>query len=226
MSLGKWKEREKEQRRNDIINVARKLFADRDFDEVSMDEIAENIGLGKSTLYLYFKNKEALFFAIELRGIQIWVEMVKEEVEKGNTGLEKLILYINATREFSTKYPNCLRMLYSPTSNKKQFDLDKLNSSEEFQEVRGLFKELMFIAIDSIQKGINDGEIRPDVDPVEATILLSVIINGTVNMGSWSKEILESKGIDEQRFSNATGDLYLHMLSENIKVRNEANKMQ
>ena len=164
----------------------------------------------------YFKNKEALYFAIQLRGIQIWIEMVKEEIKKGNTGLEKLILYINATREFSKKYPNCLRMLYSPTSN-KQLDMDKLNSSEEFQEVRGLFKELMFIGIDSIQTGINDGEIRPDVDPVEATILLSVIINGTVNMGSWSKEILESKGIDEEKFTNATGDLFLHMLSENIK---------
>ena len=217
MSLGKWKEREKEQRQNDIINAARKLFADRDFDEVSMDEIAEDIGLGKSTLYLYFKNKEALYFAIELRGIQIWVEMVKEEVKKGNTGLEKLILYINATKEFSKKYPNCLRMLYSPTNNKKQFDMNKLNSSEEFQEVRGLFKELMFIGIDSIQTGINDGEIRPDVDPVEATILLSVIINGIVNMGSWSKEILESKGINEQKFTNDTGDLFLHMLLENIK---------
>ncbi|MBZ2165653.1 TetR/AcrR family transcriptional regulator [Methanobacterium spitsbergense] len=217
MSLGKWKEREREQRRNDIINAARKLFVDRDFDEVSMDEIAENIGLGKSTLYLYFKNKEALYFAIELRGIQIWVEMVKEEVKKGKTGLEKLILYISATREFSKKYPNCLRMLYSPTNNKKQFDMNKLNSSEEFQEVRGLFKELMFIGIDSIQTGKNDGEIRSDVDPVEATVLLSVIINGMVNMGSWSKEILESKGINEQKFTNDTGDLFLHMLSENIK---------
>jgi AcrR family transcriptional regulator len=213
MSLGKWKEREKEQRRNDIINAARKFFADKDFNDVSMDEIAEDIGLGKSTLYNYFKNKEALYFAIELRGIQIWIELVKEEIKKGNTGLEKLILYINATREFSKKYPNCLRMLYSPTSN-KQVNKDKLNSSEEFQEVRELFKELMFIAIDSIQTGITDGEIRPDVDPVEATILLSVIINGTVNMGSWSKEILESKGIDEEKFTNTTGDLFLHMLSE------------
>jgi TetR/AcrR family transcriptional regulator len=217
MSLGKWKQREKEQRRNDIINSARKFFADRDFDEVSMDEIAENIGLGKSTLYNYFKNKEALYFAIQLRGIHIWIEMVKEEVNKGNTGLEKLILYINATREFSKNYPNCLRMLYSPTSN-KQLDMDKVNSSEEFQEVKGLFKELMLIGIESIQTGIGDGEIRAEVDPVEATILLSVIINGTVNMGSWSKEILENKGIDDEKFTKATGDLFIHMLSKNIKL--------
>ena len=215
MSLGKWKEREKEQRRNDIINSARKFYADKDFDEVSMDEIAENIGLGKSTLYNYFKNKEALYFAIQLRGIHIWIEMVKKEVKNGNTGLEKLKLYINATREFSKNYPNCLRMLYSPTSN-KQLDMDKLESSAEFKEVKELFKDLMFIGIESIQTGINDGEIRTDVDPVEATILLSVIINGTVNMGSWSKEILESKEIDDEKFIKTTGDLFIHMLSSNV----------
>ena len=138
--------------------------------------------------------------------------MVKEEVKKGNTGLEKLILYENANREFSNKYPDYFRLLYSPTSIKKQFDMDKMNSSEEFQEVRELFKEIMFIGIDSIQKGIEEGEIRPDVDPVEAAILLSVIFNGKVNMGDWSKEILESKGIDEQKFTKDTGDLFLHML--------------
>ena len=61
-----------EQRQNDIIDAARKLLIDRDFDEVSMDEIAREVGLGKSTLYLYFKNKESLYFAIVLRGIRIW----------------------------------------------------------------------------------------------------------------------------------------------------------
>ena len=217
MSLGKWKEREREQRRNDIINTARKFFADKDFDEVSMDEIAEDIGLGKSTLYLYFKNKEALYFAIELRGIQIWVQMVKNEIKKGTTGLDKLKLYINATKKFSKKYPNCLKMLYSPTNNKNQFDTNKLNSSEEFKEVKALFKELMFIGKDLIEIGINNGEIGHDVDPVEAIILLSVIINGSVNMGSWSKEILESKGNDEQKFTNDVWDLFLNMLSGNIK---------
>jgi TetR/AcrR family transcriptional regulator len=75
----------------------------------------------------------------------------------------------------------------------------------------------MFIGIELIQTGINESEIRPDVDPVEAIILLSVIINGMVNMGSWSKEILESKGIDEKKFTDATADFYLNMLSENVK---------
>ncbi|MCK9151586.1 TetR/AcrR family transcriptional regulator [Methanobacterium alcaliphilum] len=212
MSLAKWKEREREERQNDITKAARKLFADKDFDSVSMDEIAKKVGLGKSTLYLYFKSKESLYFAVVLKGIRIWAEMIKKEVEKGNTGLEKFILYKDANNEFSNEYPDYFRLLYSPTSIKKQFNKEKMNSSEEFQEVRELFQEIMFIGINSIQKGIDDGEIRPDVDPIESIILLSVIFNGKVNMGDWSKEILESKGINEQKFTQDIGDLYLHML--------------
>jgi AcrR family transcriptional regulator len=212
MSLAEWKEKEREQRQNYIIEAARKLLALKGFNEVSMDEIAREVGLGKSTLYLYFKNKESLYFAVVLRGIRIWVEMVKEEVKKGNTGLEKLTLYGNVNREFSNKYPDYFRLLYSPTSIKKQFDRDKMNSSEEFREVRELFKEIMSIGIDLIQKGIDEGQIRPDVDPTEAAILLSVIYNGKVNMGDWAKELLENRGIDEHRFAKDIGDLFLHML--------------
>ena len=212
MSLAKWKEREREQRQNDIIDAARKLLAHRDFIEISMEEIAREVGLGKSTLYLYFKNKESLYFAIVLRGIRIWAANVKEEVKKGKTGLEKFRLYGNANRDFSNKYPDYFRLLYSPTSIKKQFDMDKMTSSEEFQEVRELFREIMLIGIDSIQKGIDEGEIRPDVDPTEAAILLSVIYNGKSNMGDWAKELLENRGIDEQKFGNDIGDLFLHIL--------------
>lgn len=211
MSLAKWKEREREQRQNDIIDAARKLFADKGF-EVSLNEVAREVGLGKSTLYLYFKNKESLYFAVVSRGTRIWAEMVKKEVKKGKTGLEKLKLYGNANREFSNKYPDYFRLLYSPTSIKKTFDMDKMTSSEEFQEVRELFKEIMSIGINSIQKGIDEGQIRPDVDPVEAAILLSVIYNGKVNMGDWAKEMLESRGIDEKKFSDDIGDYFLRML--------------
>lgn len=207
----KWKEREREQRQNDIIKDARKLFADKGF-EVSLDEIAKEVGLGKSTLYLYFKNKESLYFAVVLRGIRIWAEMVKEKVEKGNTGLEKFVLFQNANIGFSNKYPDYFRLLYSPTSIKKTFDMDKMSSSEEFLEVRKLFKEIMFVGIDSIQKGIDEGEIRPDVDPTEAAVLLSVIYNGKVNMGDWAKELLESRKIDEKKFITDIADYYIHML--------------
>ncbi len=52
------------ERKKTILNAAVKLFSKTDFHEVTVDEIALNAGLSKGTLYLYFKNKEDLFFSI------------------------------------------------------------------------------------------------------------------------------------------------------------------
>ena len=53
----KRKEREKEQRRELIINAAQELFFFKKFDEITIEEIAKKSQLAKGTLYLYFKSK-------------------------------------------------------------------------------------------------------------------------------------------------------------------------
>lgn len=62
MSIQDRREREKEQRRNDILKAAEKLFLSREYDNVSMNDIAREVELSKATIYLYFENKEELFF--------------------------------------------------------------------------------------------------------------------------------------------------------------------
>jgi len=62
MTVAERKHREKAQRREDILNAAEKLFFSRGYDNVLMDEIANEVDLTKATLYLYFNDKESLFF--------------------------------------------------------------------------------------------------------------------------------------------------------------------
>lgn len=84
------KEQEKEQRRSYILDAAEKLFFPMGYDNVSMDDIANEIGLNKATIYLYFKNKESLFFAVVLRGARILNAMIKDNIKKCITGIEIL----------------------------------------------------------------------------------------------------------------------------------------
>ncbi len=51
-------------KRRQIVQGARKVFLDRGFDAASMGDIAKEAGVSKGTLYVYFKDKEALFSAI------------------------------------------------------------------------------------------------------------------------------------------------------------------
>ncbi len=52
------------------------------FENVSLNEIAKEVNLGRLTIYLYFENKEELFFAIVLRGAIILQNLIKKEVQK------------------------------------------------------------------------------------------------------------------------------------------------
>lgn len=51
----------KEQRRADIVDAALKVFARDGFALSKMDTVAEEAGISKGTLYLYFESKDALF---------------------------------------------------------------------------------------------------------------------------------------------------------------------
>ncbi len=186
-------------KRNYIMESAQKLFLSKDYDEVSMNSIAKEVGVNKATLYYYFKNKEALYFAIVLQNVHILVKMAKKEIKKGNTGYEKILLYGNAMDEFSTGYPGCLKLLYGPQSSK--FDIDNLSSSEEYKKVMGILKDLMFIMRDLIQSGIDDGTIREDVNPMEAAVLMSLISQSMSNMSCLYKDMLKSEGVSEQEFA-------------------------
>jgi AcrR family transcriptional regulator len=51
------------QREEQMLSVAARLFAERGFNGVSMDEIAELVGITKPMLYAYFDSKEGLYVA-------------------------------------------------------------------------------------------------------------------------------------------------------------------
>ena len=51
-------------KRRQIIDGAREVFLSRGFDAASMGDIAKAAGVSKGTLYVYFKDKDELFFAI------------------------------------------------------------------------------------------------------------------------------------------------------------------
>ncbi len=53
-----------EERKSQILNAAEQVFTKKGFDEARMDDIAEETGVSKGTLYLYFKSKDDLIFAI------------------------------------------------------------------------------------------------------------------------------------------------------------------
>ena len=58
------REKERESRRSAILKAARKLFFDRGFKNVTVDNIAAKAEVSKGSVYLYFKSKEEIYGGI------------------------------------------------------------------------------------------------------------------------------------------------------------------
>lgn len=53
-----------------ILQAAAQVFSEHGFHAATIDQIAEAAGVGKGTVYLYFKSKEGLFHGFVLRGLE------------------------------------------------------------------------------------------------------------------------------------------------------------
>ncbi|HEY9044518.1 MAG TPA: TetR/AcrR family transcriptional regulator [Ohtaekwangia sp.] len=68
MTIASRKERQKEELRSRILQVAKELFIERGFEDTSIRNIAERIEYSPTTIYLYFKDKDDIFRALHLEG--------------------------------------------------------------------------------------------------------------------------------------------------------------
>lgn len=64
MGISDRKEREKEEMRRRILDAAKRLFLELGFERTSIRSIAEEIEYSPTTIYLYFKDKNELLFAL------------------------------------------------------------------------------------------------------------------------------------------------------------------
>jgi AcrR family transcriptional regulator len=72
---------EKASRRQAILMGALQLFRETPFPELRMTDLAQRLGLGKGTLYLYFPTKESLFLAVLQAEMGAWFEQAARSLE-------------------------------------------------------------------------------------------------------------------------------------------------
>ena len=112
MGISERKEREKEQRRNDIIDAAEKIFFKKGLNNSTMDEVAEEAEFSKGTLYLYFKSKEEIHFEIKTRAINILMKMFKDSISANKNGFENCMEIGKAYVDFVNKHRNYYKAIF------------------------------------------------------------------------------------------------------------------
>lgn len=164
MTIADRKEREKAQRRSDIIDAAERMFFSGKYDEVVMSDIARNVDLNKATLYLYFKNKESLYFAVITRGLTIMRDMFLEAAQCESNGREMLLAMAGAFFRFCHEYPSYYRLMCEART--RRFDMLQVEGALEQMAIAN---EIIGALCESIKLGIKDGSIMEGLKPMETT---------------------------------------------------------
>ncbi len=118
------REREKKEMRDKILNAALKLFVEEGFKNVSIRKIAKRIEYSPGTIYLYFEDKDEIFF--ELHNL-CFGEFFKaqQEVQNIPDPIERLQAhgkaYINFARQ-NPKYYDLMFISRRPAKKIKKFE--------------------------------------------------------------------------------------------------------
>lgn len=197
MTITERKEREREERRMQIISAAEHLFFEYGYDQVSMEQIANEAELSKGTIFFYFKNKEALYFTIVLQGIKLFHQKISDAVhECKGPAISQLTALGMAGIRFSREYPGYRSMILLFKSGR--FSLDQRESyNDEVTEFISHSEAMISLTEDIVESGVEDGSIRSDIDPIELAIIVRMMISSVMDKSPEFVWSLKRRDIDE-----------------------------
>ena len=172
-----------EERKAQILNAAEEAFTYKGIDEARMDDIAEETGLSKGTLYLYFKSKEELVIAILDR---IFLGAFKQLEARKNSESKATEAVWQFTEEAIRDYKTMLRMM--PIAY--EFLALAFRNKIVQKALKQYFNRYLKVLVPIIQRGIDSGEFRP-VDAQEVAIAAGAIFEGTILLWVYDKSVVD-----------------------------------
>lgn len=168
------KERDKQLRRADILRASEHIFAQKGYEKATMQDIAKEAQYATGTVYLYFKDKESLYFSLLEEKISNMVSISKEKTSEVKDVREKLNVLICESLNFFGKNQDFFHIFVSETS-KFRWAIDRKIAtsalmSEHMNYLTGIVRKAQE------QKIIRDDFKAEHIADIFAAILSTVIV--------------------------------------------------
>jgi AcrR family transcriptional regulator len=156
----------KDVRRRQIFEAALEAFSKMGFERTSMDAIAAKLKITKPALYLYFKNKEDLFFSMVFDLFDATIREVQELVAAPISAKEKLKSYVHGHFEFLRSNIDTFKLAHTTGSMSSKVIERKFlaKSAEIFKLVGQILKECR-----------SDGLIKEDDVEFQVAVLDGIV---------------------------------------------------
>ena len=180
MAVSKRQIEERKMRQERILTGALEVFKSRGLKSATMEEIAEESGFGKATLYYYFQSKEEVFSAILENGWKMLWSNLEPVIADIASPRQTFIQVLLKTAETIRIRPGLFEFLFN-APQKIRFEIEPWKK----------YQERMYATLQSLlEDGIKVGEF-PNLDPKLLFKAMGGLFMGLVLMGDRSKPVLE-----------------------------------
>jgi AcrR family transcriptional regulator len=138
-----------EEVKSSILKAAKNVFQKWGFEKATMEDIANEAGKGKSTLYYYYKSKDEIFELLVLHELRNIINKAKSLVEKEKSVKEKLRKYLAAVL-IEIKTAASISSILRGDIRKNKSMIEKLSKQMNTIEEG--------VIADILREGINSGE--------------------------------------------------------------------
>lgn len=111
MGIAERKERDRREMQHLIIDAAKELFLTNGYEQVSIRAIAERIEYSPATIYLYFKDKDEILFALHNQGFEKLYRL-QQAVQSTPDPLERLKKHGEAYLRFALENPEFYDLMF------------------------------------------------------------------------------------------------------------------
>ena len=172
MSRNHSKSEKQRLRAEELMNAALRLFADRGFATVTIQNIAKSVPVNSALIYYYFENKEALFKASLHHAATVAIDNFMELSEPHDTPVELIgDWFDNHIKSFEViRYMLKVMIDYSVTHEQAKLIKDSVAKFYGFEQE---------ILTENIAQGIQMGLFR-SIDPSRAAELASTLLDGAI----------------------------------------------
>jgi len=191
MGIIERKEREKQMRRDLILQSAEAVFFEKGLRAATIDDIAAKAEVSKGTIYLYFSSKEDLYYSLISHGLSVLLKIFQDSKPEERRPWEAITGFSEAYFRFSQEQSYLYKMLAATEDPV----VSEQVSPEVLSQLQQTSDHVLSYVAQFVQKGIETGDFRKDVLPYDAVILFWVSLSGILNLKARAAIMVQHESI-------------------------------